>query len=91
MPVWGVVDSEGVPQPGSVQPTELRSIVSFVEAARAKDPGSPDWAGWRERGYACRRFALERAPEEDGEREARGPSAFSDGPPKKRPENEKGA
>jgi hypothetical protein len=65
MPVWAVVDSRGVPQPGSVQPTELRAIVAFVSEMKAKNAGSPDWSGWRDDGYSCRRFALERAPETD--------------------------
>ena len=89
MPVWAVVDSEGVPQSGSVQPTELRAIVAFVESAKAKNPDSPDWAGWRDKGYTCRRFALERAPEEDGDRNAPGQTPSHDGA--KKPESEKGA
>lgn len=89
MPVWAVVDSHGVPHPGSVQSTELRAIVAFVSEMKAKNAAAPDWSGWRENGYSCRQFALERAPEIEQEPPADG-AAGRDGSSRKRPQSKKG-
>lgn len=90
MPVWAVVDSKGVPLPGSVQPTELRAIVAFVSEMKAKNATAPDWAGWREHGYSCRQFALERAPETEQGAQPSGDAPSRDGSSRQRPESEKG-
>jgi hypothetical protein len=90
MPVWAVVDSQGVPQPGSVQPTELRAIIAFVSSMKEKNVSSPDWSGWRENGYSCRPFSLERAPETEQEAAPPGSVPGRDGSPKKRSEGKKG-
>lgn len=90
MPVWAVVDSEGVPLPRSVQPTELRAIVAFVSEMKANDATAPDWSGWRENGYSCQQFALERAPETEQDAQPPGSAADRDGYSRQRPESEKG-
>ena len=90
MPVWAVVDSQGIPQPGSVQPTELRAIIAFVAAMKERDGSAPDWPGWRENGYTCKPFALERAPETEQEASPSGNFPGRDNSPKKRSEGKKG-
>jgi hypothetical protein len=90
MPVWAVVDTDGVPQPGSVQPTELRAIVAFVSEMKAKNASAPDWAGWRSNGYSCRQFALERAPEIEQSSAQPSGSPDRDDATRRRPNSEKG-
>lgn len=85
MPVWAVVDSKGIPQAGSVQPTQMRAIIAFVAEMRAKNAASPDWEGWRQNGYACQQFALERAPEAEQEAQPSDGAPRRDGFSKKRP------
>ncbi|HEV7282053.1 MAG TPA: hypothetical protein VGN57_17760 [Pirellulaceae bacterium] len=90
MPVWAVVDAQGVPQPGSVQPTELRAIVAFVAAMKQKSESAPEWPGWRDSGYACKPFALERAPESEQEVAPSGNYPRDERSTRKRSEGKKG-